>query len=79
MRLASSCTVGSRQPTRPPVSRLLQRKWAWNQLVVDVLGDCSHTRPVSLSRTAAFPKGWKDYRTLWAEFVRLTVPTTGNR
>lgn len=27
--------------------------------------------------TAAFPAGWKDYRTLWAEFVKLTPGMAG--
>src|SRR2546428_9770326 len=51
-RLASSCTEGSRQPVRPPVVRPVHWNRALLQAVAVVDGDCSHTSPVSLSRTA---------------------------
>jgi hypothetical protein len=58
--LPSSCTLGSRHPARPPMTLVLQWLTAVNQLnVFRVLGLCSHTSPVSLSRTPAPPNAGK--------------------
>src|SRR5947209_5798025 len=53
--VASSANDGSRQLFRPPTVLSAHSISAWNQTRILVDGDCSHTRPVSLSRTAAPP------------------------
>src|SRR5262245_7566720 len=54
-RLASSSTVGSRQPDRPPMTASLHAPWAPSQ-PVSKFGVRCQTRPVSRSKTAALLK-----------------------
>src|SRR5262245_31945036 len=80
-RLASSGTDGSRQPLRPPVVSFAQWNRALGQFWVFVSGDCSHTSPVSLSRTAAPPKSVKTVkRELFGSFLSqfLVTPAFGS-
>src|SRR5262245_58852911 len=58
-RLASSEIEGSLQPLRPPTFLSAQVARASVQDISMVSSVFSHTRPVSLSRTAASPKALK--------------------
>src|SRR5215467_9484777 len=57
--LFNSATEGSRQPVVPPTFLLRQSNRACNQSRVVVSGDCSHTSPVLLSRTALLLKSFR--------------------
>jgi hypothetical protein len=54
IRLANSVMDGSRHPFRPPM--VLVTQCVLDQMFVVAIGDLSHTRPVSLSRTASLLK-----------------------
>src|SRR5262245_21056421 len=60
-RLASSGSVGSRHPIRPPFPLEWQLHWAEAQVNSAATGDRSQTSPVSLSRTAS---SWNSCSTL---------------
>src|SRR5215467_6394732 len=57
--LFNSATEGSRQPVVPPTFLLRQSNRACNQSRVVVSGDCPHTSPVLLSRTALLLKSFR--------------------
>jgi hypothetical protein len=56
LRLLSSGSDGRRHPIRPPTFLMAHAPRALNQGSAIVAGDCSHTSPVSLSRTASLLK-----------------------